>query len=151
MTVVVDSSAAVKWYVPEDDAESAVKLRDWAVAGGHRLEAPEYFLVEIAAVLWKKTVIMRQLKVEDCAAILGEIGGSGVATVPDRILLEDALDIAIETGVTVYDSLYLALAQKTGSCFVTADTGLQRKLAVRFRVAGLHNWEKVLSKAAKGG
>jgi predicted nucleic acid-binding protein len=69
----------------------------------------------------------------------------------DRILLEDALGIALASGVSVYDSLYLALAGKTGSCFVTADTRLQRKYASRFRIVDLHNWEKDLKKGGKAG
>lgn len=39
-------------------------------------------------------------------------------------LLESAFDIAIATGRTVYDSIYLALAISLGRKFVTADEKL---------------------------
>ena len=151
MTLVVDSSVAVKWYVPEDLTEAAIKFKEWAVVGGHRLYAPEYFLVEVAAVLWKKAGILKQISVDEAGEIFREMGGAGVNLAEDRILLEEALGIALASGVTVYDSLYLSLAGKTGTCFVTADTKLQRKCASKFRIVNLHNWEKDLKRTGKDG
>jgi predicted nucleic acid-binding protein len=40
---------------------------------------------------------------------------------PSRLLLEPALEIALDTGRSVYDSCYLALAMLTESPLVTAD------------------------------
>jgi predicted nucleic acid-binding protein len=47
---VVDSSVAIKWYVPEVLDAEARRLR----AGGVALHAPDFLDVEIAAIVWKK-------------------------------------------------------------------------------------------------
>jgi len=48
-TLVVDASVAVKWFLPEPDAEPAVAL----LRAGHRLIAPDLLWIEVASVLWK--------------------------------------------------------------------------------------------------
>ncbi|ETW98353.1 type II toxin-antitoxin system VapC family toxin [Candidatus Entotheonella palauensis] len=43
---------------------------------------------------------------------------------PSRLICEPALEIALDTGRTVYDSCYLALAMLMESSLVTADQRL---------------------------
>jgi predicted nucleic acid-binding protein len=48
---------------------------------------------------------------------------------PSRVLLEAALEVALRTGRTVYDSLYLALAVALECRLVTADERLANAMA----------------------
>ena len=47
---------------------------------------------------------------------------------PSRLIFEPALEIALDTGRTVYDSCYIALAMLTESPLVTADQRLFKAL-----------------------
>ena len=48
---------------------------------------------------------------------------------PTDQLAEDALELALRTGRTVYDCLYLSVAVRTGSPLLTADKRLVNALA----------------------
>ena len=52
----------------------------------------------------------------------------GVTIIASAALSRRALEIAIETGRTAYDALYLALAEKHGCRVVTADERLVNAL-----------------------
>ncbi len=47
---VVDSSVAIKWFVPEIHTVEAIRVR----AAGRSLHAPAFIDVEMGNVLWKK-------------------------------------------------------------------------------------------------
>jgi predicted nucleic acid-binding protein len=63
----------------------------------------------------------------------------GLRTVASRELLPDALAIANTCGCTVYDALYVALADQERSTFVTADERLVKLLAGDFPVRCLRS------------
>ena len=52
MTLVVDASVAVKWFLPEADTPSAERLL--AFAGP--LHAPDLLRIEVASAVWKYAV-----------------------------------------------------------------------------------------------
>jgi predicted nucleic acid-binding protein len=58
-------------------------------------------------------------------------------TLPSRVVLRDAVKIAVDFGRTVYDSTYVALAVATGSHLITADERLVNALGSRFPVRWL--------------
>ena len=51
-----------------------------------------------------------ELTVKDGQQLASDISGIAVETVPTRGLMIDAQALAITTGLTVYDAMYLALA-----------------------------------------
>ena len=122
---VVDSSVAIKWYVPEVHQPDALRL----LGCGVPLHSPDFLDVEVAAVLWKKLrrgVLTRP----DADDILTELLSSAVPVRhPSVPLVADAFDLADQSGRTVYDCLYLALAVRLGGRMVTADDKLVNGLA----------------------
>ena len=50
MSVVVDASVVIKWFVPEAGSDAASRL----LASEDRLEAPDLLFAEIANAIWKK-------------------------------------------------------------------------------------------------
>lgn len=122
---VVDASVAIKWYVPEAHSAEAYRLR----AGAATLHAPDFLLVEMAAILWKKLrkgLLTRQ----DADDILNDFAGLIALTRhPTEPLVPIAFDLADRSGRTVYDCLYLALAVQLGGVMVTADEKLVNALA----------------------
>jgi predicted nucleic acid-binding protein len=122
---VVDSSVAVKWYVPEADAAFAARLQ----GSGIPLHAPDFIDVGMAAIVWKK--IRKGLMTRAVAdAILTDFAGLSTMTRhPTTPLVPEAFDLADRSGRTVYDRLYLALAVRLGGVMVTADEKLVNALA----------------------
>lgn len=121
--IVVDASVAMKWLVPEDLSEEAVRLLD----GSFDLLAPDLLFPECGNVLWKK-VIRGELSAAEAQPILAELARAPLLVVPSRPLLEVALPIALDTRRTVYDALYLAVAVLKDCALVTADERFARAL-----------------------
>jgi predicted nucleic acid-binding protein len=123
-TFVVDASVAVKWFLPEPDAEFAVEL----LRAGHRLIAPDLLWIEVASVLWK---VARRggLNADEVQRIMADAAAFPVEVIESSSLLPDALRIACAADRTVYDSLYIALASRENAVMVTADARLVNALA----------------------
>ena len=115
-TVVVDASVAAKWFLPEPDAATAVRLLD----GRRRLAAPDLIYCEVGNIVWKLRT--RDLLSADEASQMVEHFLAMPLEIHDSAsLLASALEIAASTKRTVYDSLYLALAIELGATVITAD------------------------------
>lgn len=123
-TLIIDASTAVKWFLPERDADRARSLLD----SKHRLIAPDLLWIEVASVVWK---VARRGAISDDEAqqIIADAAAFPVETVESFPLLPEALRIATEADRTVYDSLYVALAAREGAAMVTADERLVNALA----------------------
>lgn len=126
MKLTVDASVVVKWYVSETHSEEARLLL------GHRLErfAPDFVLVELANIFWKKA---RLGEIGDAQAYFRELPRIRQAVVlsSSADLIERAADIAARIDHPVYDCLYLACAEETGSTLITADRRLLDRVADR--------------------
>jgi predicted nucleic acid-binding protein len=116
---VVDASVAVKWFVEEVHAEAARRL----LADEYALAAPDLVWPECGNILWKK-VQRGELTAPEARLIREGLERQPLHIAPSSLLLEPALEIALDTGRTVYDSYYLALAMLTESPLVTADQRL---------------------------
>jgi predicted nucleic acid-binding protein len=121
--LVIDASVGVKWLVNETHTADALRLQ----GGGFDLHVPGLFDVEIAAVLWKKHR-RGEITREDAERFAAAVGASPLTRHPDRDLVPAALAVAVETGRTVYDSVYLALADRLGCRLVTADERFRNAL-----------------------
>lgn len=119
MTLIVDSSVAFKWVVPEAGSE---KARAICAADAH-LIAPKLIMAEMGNALWKRT--MRKEIGSSEAVVALRIALSHFA---EFIALDDlretALRLAIELRRPIYDCFYLALAQRERCALVTADRRL---------------------------
>lgn len=122
--LVVDANVVIKWHVAEVYTDSALRLlRDDAPV----LHVPELLFPEVGNILWKK--VRRGDLTEDEARTIGRLVSAAPLEVhPSAPLLEAALEIALSTGRTVYDSQYVALAIQLESRLVTADEKLYNAL-----------------------
>ena len=121
-TLVIDASIAIKWVVEEDGTPEALALRQRA-----KLIAPELLVPECANILWKK-VRLGELTAQEARLIRAGLEQQRLHITPSSLLLEPALEIALDTGRTVYDSCYVALAMLIESPLVTADQRLFQAL-----------------------
>ena len=116
---VVDASVAVKWLLPEVHSGAARSLlRAEAV-----LLAPDLIRAEVGNVLWKRWR-RSELVAAEVDAALADFRRFPLEVHSAELLLESAWVSARETGLTVYDSLYVALAVAEQAPLVTADRRL---------------------------
>jgi predicted nucleic acid-binding protein len=116
---VVDASVVIKWFIDELHAETARRLQE----DQYQLFAPDLLWVECGNILWKK-VRRGELTPDEARLIWGGLEQQPISTFPSRPLLDLALEVALDTSRTVYDSCYLAVAMLLGCQLVTADRKL---------------------------
>jgi predicted nucleic acid-binding protein len=124
VTLVVDASVALKWFLPDEPlgAEALAIVRSEAV-----LIAPDLLIAEVCNGAWRSARLGRigRGQVDQIAAILPRffealIGAAGLAP--------RAVAIASELDHPIYDCLYVALAEARQIRLVTADARLLEKL-----------------------
>lgn len=96
-------------------------------------QAPALWEAEIANVLWMATR-HRILTVEQATDRLALAGGLGIHSVPNRTLWQGALVRAYQSGIAVYDTLFVELAARQQMPLATFDSALLKafpKIAVR--------------------
>ena len=125
--MIVDASVAVKWLVDEADSQAAQRLLD----SDEKLVAPDFVLIEVGNVLWKKAQ-RRQLGPEQAVAGIEALPTYFEQLVPSAALLPRALTIAIDVRHPVYDCLYLACAERLQMTLVTADVRFAAMIRARF-------------------
>lgn len=116
---VVDASVAAKWLFRESLRERAARLLDVDA----ELLAPDTIWGELGEVVRQKLGAGRVGR-EEAAVILGEVLRIPVAALHTRPYLQLAFEIALDTGESVYDGLYLAVAEAYDCQVVTADRAL---------------------------
>jgi predicted nucleic acid-binding protein len=117
--LVVDASVAAKWLVPEVLSGEAVGL----LSPDNELVVPELFWAEVGNILWKKARA-GELQSTEALTRFDAVSSMGLRTISNAVGARVAIEVALATGRTVYDSLYIALAMHEGCRFVTADERL---------------------------
>ena len=133
---VVDASVAIKWAVPEVHSDNAASL----LAEGTSLLAPGHWAAEVATALWAKSAVHGAMTRRQAIERMAWIAGLAVDVTPTERLIIAAIAIAFELHATAYDTLYLALAEQSGSALVTADRKLYDKAKTSSRFADLVVW-----------
>ena len=121
---VVDASVVLKWFVPEIHSDRARRL----LAATHQYLSPDLLFPEVGNAIWKK-VRRGELTAAAGQRLAVDISSIAVETVSTRGLMIDAHALAITTGLTVYDAMYLALAVRLKTEMITADDRLSRTVA----------------------
>ena len=121
---VVDASVVLKWFVPEIHTDAARRL----LAASHDFLSPDLLFPEVGNAIWKK-VRRGELTTEEGQRLAADISSVAVETVSTRDLMTDAHALAVTTGLTVYDAMYLALAIRLETELITADARLGQTVA----------------------
>jgi predicted nucleic acid-binding protein len=120
---VVDASVCVKWVVEEDHSLKAALLLECDA-----LHAPDHWQAEAVNVLWAR-VFRGDLAAADAEERMGVLLRAPVLGAPIAPLMRRAFSISVAHTVTVYDSLYVALAEDRDLPLVTADERLVRRMS----------------------
>jgi len=113
---IVDANMAVKWFIQEKHSDSAaLLLEDDCV-----LEAPDLLRAEFGNTLWKK-VRRGEITAGEAEQVLKAFFRVPIKFHWADALSASALEIAVKTRCSVYDSLYLSLAIRRETKIATAD------------------------------
>jgi predicted nucleic acid-binding protein len=116
--IVVDASAAVSFL--QGDSTRVDRWAEWA-KGGAIVLVPAHFGAELANALLRSA----RLPAAQVALDLDRLSRSGLESVDLRLpALVEAVNLADEHRLTVYDALYLQLALDVEAELATLDTDL---------------------------
>jgi predicted nucleic acid-binding protein len=117
MTLIVDASVAVKWFVREEGHVQARGL----LQSDRSVRAPDLILSEVGNALWRKARVGEVLQ-EQAILALTALPNYVERLIPAAELSERALAIALTLDHPVYDCFYLAAVETIdGGSVVTDD------------------------------
>jgi predicted nucleic acid-binding protein len=120
---VVDASVIIKVILAEPASMLARSLLAGAALDIRAV--PDLAYLECASIL--ATVARRGLQTQqDARAGLLAVFRASLTVHPSTPLIAGALDLALTHGISVYDGVYLALADALGIPLITADSALVR-------------------------
>ncbi|MDA4118778.1 MAG: type II toxin-antitoxin system VapC family toxin [Thaumarchaeota archaeon] len=121
---VVDSSVVVKWFLLESGSDIATRLRDDFATGRASLSVPTLLFYEVMNAIRSSKLFGEA----DLAMVAGSLSKYkfGIWR-PRGRLLEWTGELSLKEDVTVYDSCYVALAQRLGTKVITEDSELLQK------------------------
>ncbi len=137
MTVVIDASVAVKWFILDSDAErdlaQATALLRSLRAGEMAALQPPHWIAETLAVVAR----IRPRRTDAAITILGSVAA---AIDPGAAVYKRAAEIAKSTKTHLFDALYHAVALERGATLVTADERYFDKAAGLGSITMLADW-----------
>lgn len=127
MKNVIDASVGFKCEVPEDLSAKALQLRRDFRRGVHDLLATDLYPLELSNSLVMAARSGR-IPASDLPVVYASLMANLPIIYPSISLLPRAFEISSQTKASVYDALYVALAEREGCDLVTADDKLLRAL-----------------------
>jgi len=110
MDIVLDASVGVKWFNEknEDHVGAAIEIQDRKISGLLEIIVPDLFFLEVLNAFLTKSGFGPQ----DISIIQQALQKLNLKIVyPDNDILEDTVKIASNNDLTIYDSLYIAVAK----------------------------------------
>lgn len=123
MKYVLDSCVALKWVLPEPDSDKAERLRDRLEDATHEFFAPDVFAVEVGNAL-TRAERKRLIKAGRASMLFADVMRTSPHLLSYLPLMNRAMEISSAARCSVYDCLYVALAEREGCQLVTSDTRL---------------------------
>jgi predicted nucleic acid-binding protein len=138
LPLVLDTSVAVKWYLPEDLHDEAIGLLRRAEARDVELLAPGTVQPEFFNALCGQHR-REGLPLDSVRNLWGQFALDPVVLyAPEDLMPRDA-EIALQTRAVIYDALFLTLAENTETVVVTADGKLLKARRSRVRISPVHH------------
>jgi predicted nucleic acid-binding protein len=120
--IVIDSSIALQWVLPEEATEQAERY-----LSEPDIVAPDVLFVEAANVLAKK-VRLRDLSGDQARRAFALIAEAFTRVESTRWLVPRALELAITLSHPAYDCVFLACAEALGAKLATRDAPVVKRI-----------------------
>jgi predicted nucleic acid-binding protein len=128
VNLVIDASVIIKAFVPEILSDKAEEVMTRVADGEILLMAPDLLYAETGNILWKKHRL-HELTVAEVDEIVDAISSLPIKIEASRPVMPLAVTIAIHSGITVYDAMYVTVARIYEKKLITADKKLVDRLA----------------------
>jgi len=126
--LVLDASVALAWCFEDERSDYCESLLDALTQS--KVAAPELWALEVTNGL---LMAMRKKRIDEdqLAGALELLDGMPIelAPTPKKIAMGRILELAVETGLTIYDATYLELAERLDVPLATLDSGLRKAAA----------------------
>lgn len=122
----MDANILVKLVMNEPGSKEArVHVSD-SLKKGYTLHTVDLALAESLNAIWKHVNVLKDLKAEEAKPAIKDLTRiyDGLSIVTSREITEETAQVALTQNITVYDSLYIAAAQKLKGTLYTADQKL---------------------------
>jgi predicted nucleic acid-binding protein len=136
---------AVKWFLPprdESHVPEAVGLLDLSKRGLAHFIVPDLFLIEFASAM-HRAVRRGRWSASGASDAVQDMLSHKLLTVASRPLVQRAFSIGSAYNCSVYDCIYVALAEEFGCEMITADEKLVNALGSRFPVRWLGSFQQM--------
>jgi predicted nucleic acid-binding protein len=123
MKVVLDASAIAKWFLIEKESDYMKRIRNEIASKKLEAHVPDLIFIELANVL-------RYSNLSENDVELGIKAAMQIGLVLHRFeeLIYDAIKIAFENDITIYDALYVSLSNSLEAPLITYDEILLKKI-----------------------
>ena len=121
-TLIIDASVMVKWFLNEENSDKARVIRSDLEKGNISIIVPELLFLEIPNSLRYNKV--KEKNILAANKILFE-AGFRIAQLNEGVMSK-TIENSVKYNITIYDALYVTLAQIHGTFLITADKELYR-------------------------
>jgi len=137
-SLVLDASVGVKWFSARDEASlaQALAIRDAHIHGAALIVVPDLFFYEVANAIVQKEFIPPEA-VQSAVVNMFALGMTAVSIDPQ--LLDASVTLSRQLNITVYDSIYIAVALRRDCPLVTANPRHQKQ-GLTSEVIPLEHW-----------
>lgn len=129
--IILDSSVAAKWFFPEENSDTATKIKDDFASGIISIAVPTLFYYELNNLLKTATKRLR-LNAKNAQNVYEAFLKLSFVAYCSEDLMKKTLKKAIEFDISSYDASYIALANHLRIPFFTADQKLLKKIKSKF-------------------
>ena len=124
MIAVIDTSALLRLFIPDGPMPEGIEAFFRGVETGSNVAiAPELLIVEAVNVVVKKQR-RGELSDDEASGLISLFRQMPIRYFSHHSLFNNIYRISLETGLSAYDSLFLALAQDRGAVLFSADEKL---------------------------
>ena len=139
---VVDASVGFKWFIEEDYSDNADKLLEDFANGLVELKAPKSFMQEFCNGI-RKYVVRGLLDEKLARDYIEEMSKIPIDYIEiDWKITKNAYEKALELSITVYDAIYIVIADMFNAIMVTADNKLYRRLKDHAKILHIKDYPK---------
>jgi len=124
--IIIDSSVAIKWYLPDETDDKALKIQDGFRSKSILIAVPILFFYEVGNIL-KTTSKSLRINNEDALVVFKSLLELDFISYSSKELFKTALEKSINLDISYYDASYIALAEYLQIPFYTSDQKLLQR------------------------
>ena len=129
---MLDASAITSYLLEQASREKVYNVMRDTLEGGYRLLTVDLAFFEVANALWRACTLRGLIDEEAVYLSLDSLYGLPLEPLrQERDLMRRAAEISLESGLSVYDSIYVSVAERERAFIFTLDEK-QGRVAERY-------------------